>query len=93
MAEAGQRLQSVLGKYANFLRERKLALPQHQSHLVLWVREFPLFAREHGFQFVGSWAQSFVHEGRGYGQIRDPRTGRRVGLFGASRRHRDPNRR
>ncbi len=48
MAEAGGRLRSVLGKYANFLRERKLALPKHQSHLVRRVREFLLFAWQQG---------------------------------------------
>ncbi len=37
MAEACERLRSVLGKYANLLRERTLALPRHQSHLVRWT--------------------------------------------------------
>ena len=48
MGEAGERLRSVLGKYANFLRARELALPKHQPYLVRWVREFLLFARQHG---------------------------------------------
>ncbi len=41
-------LQATLGGYAEFLRERDLALPKHQSYLVCWVREFLLFARGHG---------------------------------------------
>ena len=48
MREGGQRLESVLGDFANFLRERKLALPKHQPYLVRWVREFLFFARQHG---------------------------------------------
>ena len=48
MAEGGERLRSVLGKYAKSLRERELALPKHQPYLVRWVREFLLFARQHG---------------------------------------------
>ena len=48
MAEGDQRLRTVLDEYANFLREKKLAVPKHQPYLVRWVREFLLFARQHG---------------------------------------------
>ena len=48
MREGGQRLESVLGDFATFLRERKLALPKHQPYLVRRVREFLFFARQHG---------------------------------------------
>ena len=52
MPETGQRLQEVLDGYATFLRERDLALPKHQPHLVRWVREFLHFARAHdGYTF------------------------------------------
>ena len=52
MSGADERLQAVLEGYSNFLREKNLAMPKHQSHLVRWVREFLLFAREHsGYTF------------------------------------------
>jgi len=38
----------MLEGHATFLRERKLAPPKHQPHLVRWVREFLLFAEEYG---------------------------------------------
>ena len=41
-------MQTVLDGYAQFLREKDLALPKHQPCLVRWVREFLLFAQEHG---------------------------------------------
>jgi len=42
----------VLAGYANFLREKDVALPQRQSYLVRWVREFLLFAQERsGYTF------------------------------------------
>jgi integron integrase len=47
MSRADEKLNAVLQGYSNFLREGKLALPKHQPHLVRWVREFLLFAREH----------------------------------------------
>ena len=48
MSEVGKKLKTVLEGYAKFLRDRDLAPPKHQSHLVRWVREFLLFAEEHG---------------------------------------------
>lgn len=48
MAEAAQRLRTVLDNYANFLRKKELALPKHQPYLVRWVRDFLFFARQHG---------------------------------------------
>jgi len=48
MAEPGVRMQAVLEGYAQFLREKDLALPKHQPYLVGWVREFLLFARGRG---------------------------------------------
>ncbi len=47
MSGADEKLQAVLEGYSNFLREKKLAMPKHQPHLVRWVREFLLFARKH----------------------------------------------
>ena len=52
MPETGKRLQAVLDGYAKFLREKELALPKHQPHLVRWVREFLVFAADHaGYAF------------------------------------------
>ena len=48
MQDAADRLRAVLEGYGNFLRERDLALSKHQPYLVRWVREFLLFAQEHG---------------------------------------------
>ena len=48
MSEVGKKLKTVLEGYAKFLRDRDLAPPKHQPHLVRWVREFLLFAEEHG---------------------------------------------
>ena len=46
------RLTEVLDAYANFLREKGLALPKHQPYLVRWVKDFLLFAKEHiGYTF------------------------------------------
>ena len=47
MSRADEKLNAVPEGYSNFLREGKLALPEHQPRLVRWVREFLLFAREH----------------------------------------------
>ncbi len=38
MSEVGKKLKTVLEGYAKFLRDRDLAPPKHQSHLVRWVR-------------------------------------------------------
>jgi len=38
MTEIGKNRKSVLEGYANFLRERELALPEHRPQLVRWVR-------------------------------------------------------
>jgi len=48
MADSGVKMEAVLEGYAKFLRERDLALPKHQPHLIRWVRESLLFARRHG---------------------------------------------
>lgn len=48
MNGARDRLPEVLDGYANFLRDKELAIPKHQPYLVRWVREFLLFARNHG---------------------------------------------
>jgi hypothetical protein len=42
-----KQLRKILEGYANFLREKELAVSKHQPHLVRWVREFLVFAREH----------------------------------------------
>ncbi|MEM3453414.1 MAG: phage integrase N-terminal SAM-like domain-containing protein [Candidatus Hadarchaeum sp.] len=47
MSGSDKKLQAVLEDYSNLLREKKLALPRHQPHLVRWVRQFLLFARKH----------------------------------------------
>ena len=47
MAKVGKALESVLEGYASFLRDRGLAPPKHQPHLVRWVREFLLSAEEY----------------------------------------------
>jgi len=47
MAKVGKALESVLEGYVSFLRERMLAPLKHQPHLVRWVREFLLFAKQH----------------------------------------------
>ncbi|SHF28959.1 hypothetical protein SAMN02745206_01693 [Desulfacinum infernum DSM 9756] len=47
MAGMDEKLKAVLQGYANFLREKKLALLKHRSHLVRWVREFVVFAEKH----------------------------------------------
>ena len=44
---SGERLQTGLDGYANFLREKDLGLAKHQPYLVRWVREFLHFARDH----------------------------------------------
>ena len=48
MSGVDEKLQTVLEGYSNFLREKKLAMPKHQPHLVRWVREFLLFAKKGG---------------------------------------------
>jgi hypothetical protein len=48
MTASHDRLLEVLDGYANFLREKKLALPKHQRYLVRWLKDFLLFAKEHG---------------------------------------------
>ena len=52
MAERKGKRRVVLDGYAEFLKERELALPRYRSHLVRWVCEFPLFAQNRrGFTF------------------------------------------
>ena len=48
MGDADERLRAVVSDYSNFLRDMELALPKHQPYIVRWVREFLLFARQHG---------------------------------------------
>lgn len=48
MAGFDERLTQILDGYANFVREKELALPKHQPYLVRWVKDFLLFAKEHG---------------------------------------------
>jgi len=48
MSDVGKKLKTMLEGYAKFLRDRDLAPPKYQSHLVRWVREFLLFSEEHG---------------------------------------------
>jgi len=52
MTEVGEKLKSVLDGFANYLKEKELAPPRHRSHLVRWVREFLLVAKnQKGFSF------------------------------------------
>jgi len=52
MIKVEKKLRPVLEGYANFLRKMELAPPKYQPHLVRWVREFLLFAKEHpGYTF------------------------------------------
>ena len=37
MTKVDEALESVLEGHASFLRERMLALPKHQPHLVRWM--------------------------------------------------------
>ena len=39
MTKAAGKIKEVLAGYANFLKDRQLALPRHRPHLVLWIRE------------------------------------------------------
>jgi hypothetical protein len=43
-----KQLRKILEGYANFLREKQLAIPKHQPYLVHWVKSFLLFARDDG---------------------------------------------
>jgi len=52
MTTVEKALESVLEGYASFLRERMLAPLKHQLHLVRWMQEFLLFAKQHrGYTF------------------------------------------
>ena len=48
MPDSDRRLQPVLEGFAKFLSEKDVALPKQQPYMVRWVRDFLLFAREHG---------------------------------------------
>ena len=48
MPGAGVRLEAVLDGFAKFLHDKDLVLPKQQAYLVRWVRDFLLFARDHG---------------------------------------------
>jgi len=69
MGDPDERLRAVLGGYSNFLRDKKLAARKHQPHLVRWVREFLLFARQHGGYTFGQRLDLFL-----------AKVGRRVGV-------------
>jgi len=45
MAKVGKALESVLQGYTSFLRERMLAPPKHQPHLVRWRSGSPCSLR------------------------------------------------
>ena len=71
MSERGQRFQTVLDGYPDFLRDKKLELPKHQRCLLRWVREFLGFAAEHsGYtveQTLDLPASCSLHKGPGLG--------------------------
>ena len=48
MPDSDLPLQSVLDAFGTFLADKHLALQKHRPCMVRWVREFLLFAREHG---------------------------------------------
>lgn len=48
MAGFDERLTRILDGYANLLQENDLALLKHRPYLVRWVKDFLLFAKEHG---------------------------------------------
>jgi hypothetical protein len=48
MPSFGERLNQVLDGYAAFLKEKELALPKPHPYLVRWVKDFLLFAWDHG---------------------------------------------
>ena len=58
----GEGLQIALDGYAKFLEEKDLALPKHQRYLVRWLREFLLFAQEHGGYTFEQMLDLFVAE-------------------------------
>lgn len=60
MSGADEKLLVVLEGYSNFLREKKLALPKHQPHLVRWVRQFLLFARKYSDYTFEQTLDSFL---------------------------------
>ena len=48
MPDSHGHLDSVLQGLANFLADKDLAPTEQRPYLVRWVREFLLFAQEHG---------------------------------------------
>jgi len=48
MPDSDVALQSVLDGFAKFWTEKDSALPKHRPYLARWVRDFLLFARQHG---------------------------------------------
>ena len=48
MTSGEGRLEAVLEGYSKFLLEKDLVPRKHQPYLVRWVRDFLLFAQEHG---------------------------------------------
>ena len=87
MHEASQRLQAVLDGYAKFLRDKDLALPQHQPYLVRWVREFLAFAGAHsGYTFEQTLDLYLSEVGKREGvkpwQVQQAADAVRISLFG-----------
>lgn len=60
MSGTDEKLRVLLEGYANFLREKKLALPKHQPHLVRWVWQFLLFARKYSDYTFEQTLDSFL---------------------------------
>ena len=68
MRDYGERLRRGLEGYENILWEKALALPKHQPQLARWVKEFLLFAREHGgYTFEQTLDLSLAEVGRRVG--------------------------
>ena len=70
MSEPSERLRVVMDGYASFLRERQLAPAKHQPYLVRWVREFLLFAGEHGGYTFEQTLDMFLAEVGGRAKVK-----------------------
>jgi len=62
MEKTGSRLEARLAGYDNFLREKGLAKESHRPHLVRWVKEFLLFARDHPGHTFEQTSELFLAE-------------------------------
>ena len=74
MGHFEERLNQVLAGYATFLREKELPSAKHQPYLVRWVREFLLFARDHGGYTFEQTPNLFLAEVGGLPASSAPRT-------------------